>query len=73
MLRIVLIYNNLMIVCICKNINSRQLKECLAREMSLDEITEEIGLGTGCGSCIEYACSIIEENQSLTLTNRSAA
>ena len=62
-----------MIVCICKNINSHQLEECLARGMSLDDISEEMGLGKGCGSCIEYACSLTDETQPLTLAKRSAA
>ena len=49
-----------MIICLCKNVNSQQLKECLQRGMSLDDISEEMGLGTGCGGCLEYACNMIE-------------
>ena len=62
-----------MIVCICKNINSSQLKECLNRGMSLDDISQEMGLGTGCGSCLEYACGLINDAQPIKLSTRSAA
>ena len=72
-LRIVLIYNRMMIVCICKNISSRQLKECIHRGMSIEDITQEMGLGTGCGSCLEYACSLIEDPLPLSISERSAA
>ena len=47
-----------MVICVCKNVNSRQLQECLQRGMSLDDIANEMGLGTGCGRCLEYVCLI---------------
>ena len=72
-LRIVLIYNVLMIVCICKNINSRQFKDCLQRGMSIEDISLEMGLGTGCGRCLEYACSLIEDPSPLSIRESSAA
>ena len=50
-----------MVVCICKNINSRQLRECLQSGMSIEDISEEMGLGTGCGRCLEYACNLVEQ------------
>ncbi len=61
-----------MIICICKNVNSRQLKECLARGMSLEDISEEMGLGTGCGNCLEFACHMIE-NESRLIGREGAA
>ena len=54
-----------MIICVCKNVNSRQLKECLQRGMSLDDISEEMGLGTGCGRCLEYAFTMVEKEAQL--------
>jgi len=62
-----------MIICICKNVNSRQLRECLQRGMSLDDITEEMGLGTGCGRCMEYACTLVEKESSMIARERPAA
>ena len=72
-LRIVLIYNTVMIVCVCKNINSRQLKDRLQRGMSIEDISLEMGLGTGCGRCLEYACSLIEDSSPRSIRERSAA
>ncbi|MFT7219653.1 MAG: bacterioferritin-associated ferredoxin [Candidatus Azotimanducaceae bacterium] len=65
MLRIVLIYNSDMIICVCTNVNSRQLRECLQRGMSIEDISEEVGLGTGCGRCLEYATHIVEKERPL--------
>ncbi len=61
-----------MIVCVCKNVNSRQLKECMQRGMSIEDISEEMGLGTGCGSCIEYACHMIEQESGLIARENAA-
>ena len=72
-LRIVLIYNRAMIVCVCKNINSRQLKECMYSGMSIEDIVQEMGLGTGCGNCLEYASSLIENPCPLSIRERPAA
>ncbi|MBO7005396.1 MAG: (2Fe-2S)-binding protein [Pseudomonadales bacterium] len=52
--------------------NSRQLKECLAKGMSLDDISEQMGLGTGCGRCLEYACRVVEKEAPL-IARESAA
>lgn len=62
-----------MIICVCKNVNSHQLKECLQRGMSLEDISEEMGLGTGCGRCLEYACSIAEKEAGLVAAEFTAA
>lgn len=61
-----------MVICICKNVNSHQLRECLQRGMSLEDISEEMGLGTGCGRCLEYACNLIEQ-EIAPVTNETAA
>ena len=50
-----------MIICVCKNVNSRQFRECLAQGMSLDDIAEQMGLGKGCGRCLEHACNLAEK------------
>ncbi|MBT4494943.1 MAG: hypothetical protein HOC70_16990 [Gammaproteobacteria bacterium] len=60
-----------MIICICKNVNSNQLKECLQRGMSLDDISQEMGLGTGCGRCLEYAGSIAEKESPVVAREHS--
>ncbi|MBT4159929.1 MAG: hypothetical protein HOE54_01385 [Gammaproteobacteria bacterium] len=51
--------------------NSNQLKECLQRGMSLDDISQEMGLGTGCGRCLEYAGSIAEKESPVVAREHS--
>jgi bacterioferritin-associated ferredoxin len=29
--------------------------------MSVQDISDEMGLGTGCGNCLEYACHMAEK------------
>lgn len=62
-----------MIVCVCKNVNSRQLRECLQRGMSLDDISREMGLGTGCGNCLEHAVGVAEKEADLIIRERAVA
>ena len=52
---IILIYNNRMIVCVCKNINSKKVRQGLRSGLTLDEIKSQFGLGSQCGSCLETA------------------
>ena len=62
-----------MIVCICKNISSKQLKECLHLGMTTEDICYELGLGTECGSCLDYARNIVEDYSALSVQDCSAA
>ncbi len=61
-----------MIVCICKNVNSRQVHECLRRGMSVEDMSDEMGLGTDCGSCLEQACKIAAASLKQSVSRRSA-
>ena len=51
----ILIYNDLMIICVCKNINSKKVRQGLRSGLTLDEIKIQFGLGSQCGSCLERA------------------
>ena len=51
----ILIYNDLMIVCVCENINSKKIRQGLRSGLTLDEIKIQFGLGSQCGSCLEKA------------------
>ncbi|MGI9322670.1 MAG: (2Fe-2S)-binding protein [Pseudomonadales bacterium] len=62
-----------MIVCVCKNVNSRQVRECLGRGMSVEDMVQEMGLGTGCGCCIEYACHVAESESAVAAKESAAA
>lgn len=48
-----------MIVCLCQNVNTRDLRECLDRGLTLEEVRAELGLGAGCGACLEQACQLL--------------
>jgi len=41
--------------------------------MSIEDIMQEMGLGTGCGNCLEYACSLIDNASPLSIRERPAA
>ena len=51
----ILIYNEAMIVCVCKNINSKKILRGLRSGLTLDEIKNQLGLGSQCGTCLEKA------------------
>ena len=55
----ILIYNNVMIVCVCKNINSKKIRQGLKAGLTLDEIQNQYGLGSQCGSCLETAQELV--------------
>lgn len=45
-----------MIVCVCHGIRDVDIERAIAAgATSLDALEDEIALGTGCGSCVEYA------------------
>lgn len=55
-----------MIVCICKNVNNRQIQEALDRGVtSLEHLEQETGLGSCCGKCRFVANRIINEQGSV--------
>jgi bacterioferritin-associated ferredoxin len=45
----------IMIICVCKRVNSAQVKEALDDGVTqISELSERLGLGTGCGRCVEF-------------------
>lgn len=46
-----------MIICICKNLSDKKIKEA-AKVMSLKDMIREFGLGRQCGKCLEDAVKI---------------
>lgn len=60
-----------MIVCICKRVNAAQIRDAMARGVvDLPGVSRELGLGTGCGRCIEFAERMI--TQELRLDSRDS-
>jgi bacterioferritin-associated ferredoxin len=52
-------------ICICNAITERQVRECAKRGCcSLDELSEKLGVGAGCGRCVLVAKEILSESQS---------
>lgn len=53
-----------MIVCVCKRVNSSQIKEAV-RNGAADvlDVSQKLGLGTGCGCCVEFAEQMIDDER----------
>lgn len=51
-----------MIVCMCHQVNSQQIREALEKgATNLDDLSAQTGLGTGCGLCVDYTEHMIEQ------------
>ena len=54
-----------MIICVCKRVNSAQVKEALDDGVTqVSELSERLGLGTGCGRCVEFTKQMLTSRQS---------
>ena len=55
----------IMYICICNAITERDVRECVRKGCcSMDELSVELGVGTGCGRCRPTASEILNESQS---------
>lgn len=55
-----------MIVCICKRVNSAEIRAAVQRGAAdVTEVSRELGLGTGCGRCVEFAERMIQQELQL--------
>ena len=60
-----------MIVCVCKKINSAQVKEAIDRGITdVEELSEQLGLGTGCGLCVEFTRQFVEQQVLIVKSSR---
>jgi bacterioferritin-associated ferredoxin len=49
-------------ICICNAITERQVRECArSGACSVDQLASELGVGAGCGRCIECATDLLRE------------
>jgi bacterioferritin-associated ferredoxin len=63
-----------MIICVCKRINSAQIKQALNDGVTeVGELTEQLGLGTGCGRCVEFTKQMIQRETPSLITSDAAA
>jgi len=58
-----------MIVCLCMGVSDREIRT-IAKDHTLDEITELTGACQQCKTCCETVAEIIKEEQLLSLTNK---
>jgi bacterioferritin-associated ferredoxin len=53
-----------MYVCICNGITDKQIKKAIAGGVSsLEELHDQLGVASQCGSCSDHAMSLIHEAQ----------
>jgi bacterioferritin-associated ferredoxin len=53
-----------MIVCVCKRVSSARVKEAVSEGATgVEELGEKLGLGTGCGRCLEFAERMVEREK----------
>lgn len=49
-----------MYICLCNAITERQVRECArSGACSVDELAAELGVGSGCGRCLECAVDVL--------------
>lgn len=46
------------LICECKCVSYKEIKEYLTKEIDFEFLTKEFGLGSGCKSCIEILKSM---------------
>lgn len=50
-----------MYVCLCQAVEDGEIRAAVEDgHTSLEAITDKLGVGTGCGCCLEYAEALIE-------------
>ena len=51
-----------MYVCVCQAVRDAEIRQAVAAGVDdVEQLADELGVGTGCGSCREFAQTLIEE------------
>ena len=51
-----------MYVCLCRAVKDSEVRQAAASGIEdVDQLAEALGVGTGCGSCRDFAQSLIDE------------
>ncbi len=51
-----------MYVCLCRAVKEADVRQAVASGVDdVEQLAERLGVGTGCGSCREFAAALIEE------------
>lgn len=63
-----------MYVCLCRGVTERALREAVAQgACSIPELARRLGLGTGCGRCLEEALAHLGPDALARTRRRDAA
>ena len=58
----IIIYNSNMYVCLCSAVTTAQIIQCVRSGCKdLDAVTEALGVGLNCGSCIYMISDLIDK------------
>lgn len=53
-----------MIVCVCKQVSESQVREALNEgHASVEALRRCLGVGTGCGACLDYTEELVADRQ----------
>ena len=59
-----------MYICLCQAVTDSDIREAAdAGATDLDHLAETLGLGSGCGSCLETAAAIIDARRAESLSH----
>ena len=63
-----------MIICVCKRVNSAQIEAAMDEGVTdVGELSQRLGLGTGCGRCVEFAQQMIQRDRRDLIASDTAA
>ena len=52
----------IMYVCLCQAVKEAEVRQAVASGVNdVEQLAEHLGVGTGCGSCRDFAEALIEE------------
>lgn len=57
-----------MYVCLCQAVKDSEVRQAVASGVEdVDQLAEALGVGTGCGSCRDFAQALIDETLAAAL------
>ncbi|MEM7217626.1 MAG: (2Fe-2S)-binding protein [Pseudomonadota bacterium] len=66
-----LITMSYMYVCLCNAVTDRQITAAIGRgAQDVTDVVRELGVGTNCGTCLEYAQELIESHKQGTTVSQ---
>lgn len=50
-----------MYICVCNAVTERDIRHCAKLGCSLEDLRDQLGVGTGCGKCTQATKAILRE------------